>query len=797
MTTGAERTNFADKRNLPQQRLKDTFFDYLAARLADVTYRAWGSQRGVFGTATLTSAADEVSVGALPVSLLDGGGNVLEVVGTDGLNLKLENALGVTYYVAGKHVLIPSGVERNPRNDVINYDVWVDGIGESDFPDSVVESAGQLNLVVDAIFEAGVSHAGRLATVYLGQAVSDVESIAIERNLVVTWDGSNNRVLTGALLGQAGGSASTSPADYVVAAQGVTIRRNTNLQSTPPYAFIGTATGAGAGGAPPTSVVGQVDITSGIQNNLDESYDASASAAKIIQVDDGALHLEGSSGSGDGQNTILRVSRMGSTDHAQFLLTLQIGSDQAVPFAILQPVDRGAASVLESSEVVDQVGTETLSFTRGGALDLTDAGIRLDPALHVVLVETGPEAGTLYAIKSIPGASTMTVLGLQSAGTPAPWTTGVGRTARVLVPKVVFANPNIHPYVAGTTLDLWKGELHVLRDGQGNAVPIRYFPDGATPATDKAMEWYAAIGTINYVHSFLTNGGRWQIGAPETPAGLLVITNAQGDALERSAAFVPSAMVPLNGDLPSHRCVGFFNEEGNEVERWAAWGNRCRSTRKYSNFIESSKPSYTVESFNGAGAVSYGSWNPNATHGGAAFLVTGAAGGNFTRLAFPDVWVPINTTIAIERVIYARARFRQYDLADKVVKVGFEATGIAYFRFELTVNGGRWEFRNDDGGGGAEPTADTGVLALAGTPNADDGWQNMWIKLDFPGNLITYWMTGMAQAATQAFENLPTGWQDTFGDPFVKVETKVAAPAAVQVGELECWDEEILGGPEE
>jgi hypothetical protein len=795
MTTGAERTNFADKRNLPQQRIKDTFFDYLANRLADITYRAWGSQTGVFGTATLTGGTDEVDVGTLPVSLLEGNGNVLSVVGTDGTDLKFENALGITYYVGARHTLIPDGVKRNPRNDVINYDVWVDGIGESSVPNSVVESAGQLNMIVDSIFEAGVSHAGRLVTVYLNQPATDIESVAIERNVVATWDGSNNRILTSALLGQAGGSASTIPGDYTVVAQGVTIRRNTDLQVTPPYAFLGTATGAGAGGTPTTSVVGQVDITSGILNNLDESYDASASGAKIIQVDDGAVTLEGAA-PGDGQNAVLRLSRLGSTDWMQFGLTLQIGTDASIPLAILQSVDRGGGSVLQAQESVDQTAPDILTFTRGGSLDLQDSGLRLDPALHVVLLETGPEANTLYVIKSIPSSSTIQVMGLQSSGVPSPWTTGSGRTARVLVPKVVFANDAVHQYVAGTTLDLWKGELHVLRDGEGNDAPLRVYPDGATAAA--VLEFYSDRLSPSYPAVEYAPDGVMKLGDPEKPAGFVFVANPQGDADRGAHLIIPAPVVPANGDLPSHRASALFNEEQKEVQRWTMWGNRLDGARWIQKFLTVTQPSDVNHTFNGAGTITYNDATSNATHGGVANFATGAVAGNNNQLEGPQAWVLDNTQVpTIQRIVYVRARVRLTELTNIVVKVGFKATGVAYYRFESTVNSGKWEFRNDDGGGGAETTTDTGVTATSGTANDDFEVVDLWIKLDLPGNLITFWMTGMTLALTQAFENAPTGWSNVRGFPFVFIETKDATARGMQAMELECWDENIQGGPEE
>lgn len=790
MSTGAERTNFADKRNLPQQRIKDTFFDYLADRLADITFRAWGSQRGVFGTATLTGGADKVSVGVLPVSLLDGDGNVLVVDGTDGANLFLENALGITYYVGARHCLIPSEVERNPRNDVVNYDVWVDAIGESNTPTSVTEVAGQLDVVVDTVCEAGVSCAGRLVTIYLTQPESDVAAVAIERNLVVSWDGTNNRILTAGLLGQT--TASTVPSRYVVVAQGVTIRRNTDLSITSPYAFLGTATGAGAGGTPTTSVVGQVDITSGISTTLDEAYNYSTSAAKVITVDDGAIHLEGSAGSGDGQNAILRVSRMGSSDDMQFGVVIQIGDEAAIPFAILEPVDRSAGSdVLRAQETATQTAPDLLDFTRGGALDLTDTDVNIIPGMHVVLIETGPEAGTLYVIKATNSASQLQLMGLQGTGVPSPWTAGAGRTVRVLVPRIIFANPTVHAYVAGSTLDFWKGELHVPRDGHGTSAPIRVVAH-AGAVTDNVQEWYTPGGVI---HTYLRSDGVWNLGTGSAPAGFNFVANPQGDANAQAMNLYPS--VGVAGDLPSMRVLGQFSENSVELSRWTRWGNRLRCARFFEDFLTYTQPAKIRHQANGAGTFAYNG-GANATHGGAVHMTTGAVSGNFNEVDGPAAFVLRDTTTPKWRVIFWRARVRLLSLVTQVAKVGMRSLstgGVAYFRYENGVAAGNWQFRNDDGGGGAETTADTGVAAASGTVNDDNAWVDMWAQLDLENDLITYWMTGMAAVATQAFENAPTGWVDVRSYPFAKIETSAAGVRSMQVSEMEAWDEIITGGP--
>lgn len=471
MNTGDERTNFADKRNLPQQRLKDTFFDYLIDSLLDVTKRIWGSERGVFGSASLTGGTDVVSIGTLPVELLDGDGYVMTLAGADGTNLNLENALGITYYVGCRHCLVPSGVERNPRNDVINYDVWVDAIGETGTPNTVAEVAGQLQINVNNVFEAGVDHSGRLVTVWMNRARTTDESVAIERNLVVSYVAGNNFVTTSGLLGQASGSASSYVFDYTVAAQGATIRRNTNLQTTLPYAFIGTATGAGAGGTPTTSTSGQVDITDGINSTLDEAYNNSGTTKKIY-VDDRAVELvTGASGSGDNQRSMLRLTATGRTENMGFLLEMILEDSKAIPVAVLEPLRDG--SNLLAIEACTCAGT-TINCTRGG-VDLQNLGLRIRPDTHVALISGAdvPADDGLYLIYAV----TSTGLILRDLDGSLVSFTATAGNVTVLHPNFVFANSIPNPLVGTGVTDMWSGLLITLRSGEKYNRYLRISPE--------------------------------------------------------------------------------------------------------------------------------------------------------------------------------------------------------------------------------------------------------------------------------------------------------------------------------
>lgn len=477
MPTGNKRTNFADKRNLPQTRFKDTFFDYLAEEIFETAHRIWGSRRGVFGEAVLQgNGTDRLKVTSLPVECLDGEGHILRLTATDAEQVYFENSNGVTYYVGARHCLVPSVVERNPRTGLLDYDTLIDSLGVVGVPNSVTEVAGTLRLVVDSVLESGVSCAGRKVTVWLAAPKSTEEDVAIERDLVVQWSGGQNVVSTSGLLGQGSGATSAILTDYAVAATGLTVRRNTDLRTEDPFAFLGTVTGAGAGVEPSTfSTADQVDVTSGLNPTLDLAYDGGpdgvGGSGRRIRVDAGAVDLDSQGANpGDIHGAQLRLNRLGDGAWSQVGLEVLCGDVSHVPIATLQPVKSWSEDTVRQSEPATLSGTRTVTFTRSG-VDLTSVQNRINPKLHVLLLEDCPQAG-LYAIDSFSAA------GIEArnldGGIPGSWPAGTA-TARVLVPR--FVHGGSQP-VAGRC-DWWAGPLFVLRDGyQAGAGTLRIMPEG-------------------------------------------------------------------------------------------------------------------------------------------------------------------------------------------------------------------------------------------------------------------------------------------------------------------------------
>lgn len=437
MATGDNRTNFQQKRFLPQQRLEDSFFDYLDSKLDDLTARIWGSQRGVFGSLSLAADGnDKFKATSLPTDLLDADGRILTLEADNGEGIEFENENAIPYYVGARFVKVPSGVIRNPRNDVIFYDQFEDEIGESANPDSIVETAGTLEIVVDSIFESGVDHSGRKVTVYLEVPKSDVETVAIERNLFVTWDGSNNKITTAALLGQTGGSASTTPSEYTVIAQGLTVRRNTNLSATSPYAFIGIVTGAGAGSPPSVfSTTGQIDVSDGINPDLQEAY----TVGRVITPSSaygGALKVE-SLDSGDAFKSLVHLNRDGATETDPIGLASVSDDREGAAVASLKPLIDFATSYVSSNEPAAlNASAGVLDLTRVG-VDLTQSAAGVSLHYDVAVLDGFPTAAVngMYLISAVAAAQvTLKTFALEAA----PGTWPVSETGTVTFYRIRF-----------------------------------------------------------------------------------------------------------------------------------------------------------------------------------------------------------------------------------------------------------------------------------------------------------------------------------------------------------------------
>lgn len=424
MATGDLRLRFDPKRTVSARRVEDNFFDYLERRTLEVSSRVWASG-GIFGSATLVAGgADQFSIQTTPVDFLDGNGNVCRLPPGEAEGVPFENASGVVYQVALRHVRIPKGPTWNPRTGILFYDLDEDRIGDVAQPDSVVEAGGRLTIVVDKLFESGVgnaegmdvSQAGRKVTVYLRQPRTVDESTAIERDLIVAYAGGHNSVTTTGLLGQSPGAASTNPTDYVVVATGPTVRRVQDLANTSPYAYVGTVTGGGAGNAPSNfSTSGQLDVTSGINPDLGEAY-ANGRTVTPSPGEGGEVRIA-TTNSGGPLRAGLAINRIGShgSEPGSGCAYLLQDATSGIALAILTELHDG--STLLADEPATKAGADSLDFTRGGALDLTSLA---RPRADFALLSGFASGNGLYLINSVVDLNTIQVRELGGA-VPSSW----------------------------------------------------------------------------------------------------------------------------------------------------------------------------------------------------------------------------------------------------------------------------------------------------------------------------------------------------------------------------------------
>lgn len=503
MATGDERTNFEDKRNLPQQRVKDTFFDYLLARLQEISQRVWGGQRGVFGSLILVSAGnDKFSVQTLPGDLLDGDGNILTLDGTDGTSIQFENTVSTTYYVAAKYTTVPSGVLRNPRNNVIFYDTEVDAIGERDEPDAVTEVSGTLEIQVDSIFESSVSHAGRLVTVFLKRPLTIDESVAIETDLVVQWTGSVNKVVTTGLLGQAGGSASNSVSDYEVVAQGVTVRKS-DLSTVDPYAYVGSVTGGGAGSPPAGfSTAGQIDVSDGINPDLQEAYTVGRTITPSSTYG-GAVKIS-SLDSGDELNAVLHLDRRGSTESTPVNVANLLDSN-GVGQLNLYPISHSTGDLLEDEAAQIVASPDgTVNLTRGG-VSASGSYVRRDCDLVLLQGFSTSDVNGLHVLASDPGTTQIVVSRFDGGSMAGYWSGASGETGTASFIRIGLGVSKM-PVGSGTAPQFGAPISINGTNEADDTAAVRIYPRQA----ENALECYEGRALSPRLQALLTRWGTFE-----------------------------------------------------------------------------------------------------------------------------------------------------------------------------------------------------------------------------------------------------------------------------------------------
>ena len=160
---------------------------------------------------------------------------------------KFENQAGIPYHVAfrAQAVLDPFYRESCLETGQVEFSKERELVGEKAAPNAVTVSGSGLRFVVDSVFEVGISSAGRHVRVWKADPVSETDCY---EDLTVQWGSGENFVVTTGRFGQ--GVPSLVAADYLVLAEGPTIRRNTDLRLSTGYCYIGFVTGSGAGTTP-------------------------------------------------------------------------------------------------------------------------------------------------------------------------------------------------------------------------------------------------------------------------------------------------------------------------------------------------------------------------------------------------------------------------------------------------------------------------------------------------------------------------------------------------------------------
>jgi len=447
MPTGDSYVALSLKRFLSQNRMSANWLDYTVDMLRDGISRIFPAS-GLFTfpvTITQDGAASTIKFTPDPVEGIDNAGRVLKLEGTARTQgIPYENTLGDDYWLAMHYIEVPDGVYANPRTGVPEYDKWKEDVGERDNPTSVSDDGdGTFTVNVDSLFPDGADHTGREVMVWLVNPMSSVESVAIE-TLTVYYSG-GNLIASGGDLGQS--TISTNVADYQVALVGVSIYNAGPTPSANPftadYCILGFVTGGNPGSNDNSD---QTDLSGGGGHTLEKAYDglSGSGSGRTVTIDSNAIQLrKGSTGSysHDISDAALRIRGDLTTalpgtgfEHDKGIdITQRFVSGDAmvvrVPLA-----DYAGGDKLRIEETVSLVAaSDTISFTRGGSLDLTlsgNVGQIIGSEWDKVEV-SGSSLGQngVYLINTVASASTLTVL--TTDGSTPSFSAEAGLTARV------------------------------------------------------------------------------------------------------------------------------------------------------------------------------------------------------------------------------------------------------------------------------------------------------------------------------------------------------------------------------
>lgn len=494
MPTGEKNTNIYNKVLLGEQKMGAYFLTFLKNMIADMTQAAF-LQSGVLDADTIGLGSTVNDTFTLDLTnadrLLDGAGNIVDLSGVASslyTDYPFENATASPYYAGIQYQSVPTGAEPNPRTGEAEYPYDEDTFGELGEPDSVADNTTFIRLVLDGILETSVDHSGRPVRVYLDNPVSPVAAVAFYDGTVV-YSVPNNYVdipytpSAGPLGQHAPFTLSLTAADYRVHVKGVSWFKNTDLRTSPNYAFIGIITGNGPAAIPVTFDI--TDQRPAFLISLDRAYRANSpdtpAPGRTITVDKWAVRLTQTASTQreqDPANMALRIDKLGESITGGIGLSV-FGSWQdysAFPFGMMQnAADAASGGDLQPLEDVDLVNPGTITFNRG-AVDFTttvDDIIRNVSAVWITGTTSNAQDG-LYIISSIASINSMTVTNMD--GTSPAFSAESNVNARVML----FTSGAIHRNPFSTTYsgDAFSHLLPFYQAADGLDVQLRGAPQG-------------------------------------------------------------------------------------------------------------------------------------------------------------------------------------------------------------------------------------------------------------------------------------------------------------------------------
>ena len=282
MHTGSKFASFAPDQLVELEDLQDRFFDYLDDQAKDLASRVYDGP-GVFGT---TLGFDLTTPGEFDITgsslATDGIGHLLDVTAAIAYcqDVSYEDSPAIPYEVSLRWSEGPwvDAVENTIRNNADTgapeYIARMNFIGEAGEPDDVQIVGDDIVFTIDTLCEAGVSHAGRFALVYLVNAPQASTSAIALPILTVAFSGGLNKItVVSNKLGQS--IVSTNTAHYRVIVLGPTVRRNSSKLGVSGYVVLGTITDDDAD----TSAQNLINIS---LSNINDAFNNFAQAKPII-----------------------------------------------------------------------------------------------------------------------------------------------------------------------------------------------------------------------------------------------------------------------------------------------------------------------------------------------------------------------------------------------------------------------------------------------------------------------------------------------------------------------------------